>query len=408
MKVWIINHYATPPERGSSTRHYALARELAKYGHQVTVIAADKHHLVNRHYPKSASRSIELWQDKTVEFLFLPTPDYQGNGIKRLWNMLCFAWQILQLQKKIDKEPPDILIGSSVHLFAVWAAERLAERFQIPFCFEVRDLWPQTLIDMRVISKYHPLSIILGYLEKYLYKKANIILTLLPYSYEYISQFDIAKNRIEYLPNGVELDQFMPGASFNNPQEKITVMYLGSHGPANGLNTLVEAAAELEKNLDKKQIYWRLIGEGPQKQQLQSQVEQLGLKTLNFENSIPKNEVPQKIAEADILVFHLRDLDVFRYGVSPNKLFDYLASQRPVVFACAARNNPVAEANAGITVPPENPKAMADAIQQLASLSQQERAEMGHRGRTYVEQYHSYTYLGKRLNTLLEEVVLQR
>jgi len=99
-----------------------------------------------------------------------------------------------------------------------------------------------------------------------------------------------------------------------------------------------------------------------------------------------------------------KKVDVFRYGISPNKLFDYLAAQRPIVFACSARNNPVAEAGAGITVPPQNPKAMAEAVYRLATLSPEVRAEMGKRGRTYVESHHSYQRLGEQLNYLLEEV----
>ena len=403
MKIWMINHYATPPDRGSSTRHYALAKELKKYRREVTVIASGTQHLLNSS-DEQKTHSLEIWQDESVKFLLLPSPSYQGSGIKRLWNMLYFSWQVLQLPKQVN-EKPDVIIGSSVHPFAVWAAERIAAQYQIPFCFEVRDLWPQTLIDMKAISKYHPLALILGKLEAYLYKKANRIITLLPYAYEYISKFDIPKEKIEYLPNGVDLNLFYAVSLPQDTQEYLTVMYLGSHGPANGLDTLVEAAAELEKNPAIKRIYWRLIGEGTQKSQLKAKIEQLSLKTINLEDGVPKSQVPQIIAEADILVANLLELDIYKYGISLNKLFDYLASQRPIVFGCAARNNPVAEAEAGITVPPENPQAMAQAIRQLAALSPQERAAMGQRGRTYVEHHHSYRYLGDKLNTLLDKVV---
>ncbi|NER46562.1 MAG: glycosyltransferase family 4 protein [Symploca sp. SIO1A3] len=403
MKIWMINHYATPPEWGSSTRHYTLAKELKKYGHEVTVIASSGQHLLKSKPPKG-THSLEIWRDKYVKFLLLPSPDYQGNGIRRLWNMLYFAGQVLQLPKEI-KEQPDVIIGSSVHPFAVWAAEYLAARYQIPFCFEVRDLWPQTLIDMKAISKYHPLTFILSKLEAYLYRKANRIITLLPYAYEYISKFNIPPSKIAYLPNGVDLNLFPTVALPQEPQEQLTVMYLGSHGPANGLDTLVAAAAELETKPASKPILWRLIGEGSQKSQLQAKIEQLNLESIKLEDGVPKSEVPQIISEADIFIFHLLDIDVFRYGVSPNKLFDYLASQRPIVFGCAARNNPVSESGAGITVPPQNPQAMAEAIRQIAALSLAERSEMAKRGRAYVEQHHSYHHLGDKLNNLLKEVV---
>jgi glycosyltransferase involved in cell wall biosynthesis len=406
MRIWIVNHYATPPDKGYSTRHYALARELNKYGHEVTVIASGTQHLIKT-AKKRINHSIEVWQDSWVKFLFLPTPDYQGNGIRRLWNMLYFAGQVFQLPRQVH-ERPDIIIGSSVHPFAVWAAERIAAHYQIPFCFEVRDLWPQTLIDMKAIGRYHPLAIVLRYLETYLYRKARRIITLLPYAHEYISELGIPKEKIEYLPNGVDLELFGDISLPQEAKEQLTVMYLGSHGTANGLDTLVQAAAELEKEPAYQLIYWRLIGEGPKKQQLKETIEQLGLKSMKLEDSVPKSQVPQIITEADIFVFNLLEIEVFRYGISPNKLFDYLAAKRPIIFACAARNNPVAEAGAGITVPPQNPQAMAEAVRKLAALSPEERAEMGQRGRAYVEHYHSYQHLGAKLNNLLQEVVSHR
>lgn len=308
---------------------------------------------------------------------------------------------------QINDGKPDIIIGSSVHPFAVWAAERLADKYKIPFCFEVRDLWPQTLIDMKVIGKYHPLAIILGKLEAYLYKKAHRIITLLPYAHEYIAKFGIPENKIACLPNGIDLDQFATMTPPPESGEQLTVMYLGAHGLANGLNTLIEAAAELEKNPASKTIYWRLIGEGPEKQKLKAKIEQLDLTSIKLEGSVPKIQITNLLSQADIVVCNLLDIEVYKYGVSLNKLFDYLASQRPVVFASAARNNPVADAGAGITVPPENPKAIAEAIRQLAALSPGERSQMGRRGRAYVERHHSYSYIGSKLNTLLEEVVSQ-
>ncbi len=410
MKIWIINHYATPPDRSPSTRHYALGKELNKYGHDVTVIAARTHHFLNQNYQTLSTR-LEVWKDSNIRFIFLPTPRYDDNSIGRLWNMLYFAWQVLQLPNKINADRPDIIIGSSVHLFAVWSAQQIAKHFEVPFCFEVRDLWPQTLIDMKLINQFHPIAIIFACLERFLYLKADRIITLIPYAYEYICKLGIDQHKITYLPNGVELDSFkLESFNFKLPVEsdqKIKVMYVGAHGQANGLSTLIEAASELEKNSGSNQIQWYFVGEGPDKKHLKIKAESLALKSVTFEERIPKNQVPQKLSEADILVFHLLELNVFKYGISPNKLFDYLAAGKPIVFASASRNNPVAEAQAGITVPPQNPQAMAEAVLTLANLSGEERLEMGKKGRAYVEKNHSYSLLGSHLNNLLQELVFQ-
>lgn len=404
MKIWIFDHYATPPEYGSYSRQYALSKELNKLGHNVTVIAAKVHHLSLA--PSAKVPGIcEFWRDNHTQFLLLPTSTYSGNGIGRLRNMGRFVYECFKLQKHIDS-PPDVIIGSSPHPFAVWAAERLATQYQVPFCFEVRDLWPQTLIDMKTLSKKHPLVWVLSYLESYLYKKADRILALLPYAYEYISQFGIPGEKIHYLPNGVDLDLFQNfPTSESRPKENLTVMYLGSHGVANGLDTLLEAAAELEKKPASKRINWRFIGEGNCKSRLKEKAKELELESVTFEKAIPKSEVPSTIATADILVANLLDLGIYKYGISLNKLFDYLAAQRPIVFGCAARNNPVAEAGAGTTVPPEDPFAMAEAIRKLVDLSPEERSEIGRRGRVYVEKNHSYQFLANKLNEILESLI---
>jgi glycosyltransferase involved in cell wall biosynthesis len=377
-----------------------LAKELNKAGHEVTIIASSNHHLINQ----KISNHFDTWQDEFVKFILLPSLDYQDNSLQRLGNMLSFAWQTLQLPKKIAQRP-DIIIGSSVHPFAVWSAKKLANQYKIPFCFEVRDLWPQTLIDMKVIGYYHPFAIILRLLEAYLYQQANLIITLLPYAYEYISRFKIPQEKVVYLPNGVDLDLFSNVQLEQKKCDHLTVMYLGSHGSANGLDTLIEAANILEKEPNSQLIKWRFIGNGNQKQNLQNQIDLLGLTTVTLEDSISKKQVPYTINQADILVVNLLNLKIYQYGISLNKLFEYLVSQKPIVFGCAARNNPVAEANAGITIAPEDAQAMANAIREIVALPVSERTKMGQRGRAYVEKYHSYANLGQQLNTLLKEVV---
>jgi len=404
MKVWIVNHYASPPDMGASTRHYSLAKELSNHGHEVIVVAASRQHLLYKANDLDLINP-RIVQYKNVRFILLPTANYSGNGLSRIRNMLSFSLEVLKLSS-YHGHSPDIIIGSSVHPFAAWAAERLAASYNVPFCFEVRDLWPQTLIDMKAISCWHPFALFLHYLERYLYQKADKIISLLPFAHEYICQFGLFKNKIFYLPNGVDLTLFPRNMlSQESRKDRLTVMYLGSHGVANGLDALVEAAAELGNNPDDVSIIWRFIGEGNHKEKLLEKSLSLGVKNIVFEEGIAKSKVPQILAEADILVANLLNLDIYRYGISLNKLFDYLAAQRPIVFGCAARNNPIEEAGAGITVPPQDSQAIAAAVRRLAALTPEERAQIGLRGRAYVEKYHSYESLGGTLNTVLEDLV---
>lgn len=402
MKILMINHYATPPSLGSSTRHYALAKELTKNGHDVLIVASANHPFIQSSY--EPPNSLDFLEENGVKYLILPSFKYKGNGIGRLLNMISFAWKTVQTLRHKKQFVPDVVIGSTVHPFAALAGERIAQYYRVPFCCEVRDLWPQTLIDMGALSPKHPITKVFSFLESYLYKKADRIITLLPYAHEYICNLNIPKEKICYIPNGIDLQLFSDMTySPKSISQEISVMYLGAHGPANNLETLLEAAQILENENTSAKISWHLIGDGPQKEYLKQRVRELQLKSVFLEDKIPKSEVPKKINEADILVLHLLNIDVFKYGVSPNKLFDYLASCRPIIYACSSRNDPVAESGAGLSIPPENPKEMANAVLKLASAAS-DRLMMGQKGRAYVEQHHSYECLGQRLNNLLENL----
>ncbi|WP_299403316.1 glycosyltransferase family 4 protein [Acaryochloris sp. IP29b_bin.148] len=400
MKVLIVNHYASPPSLGISGRHHILAQQLVNHGHEVLILASSNHPYIDESYtpPKTPS----IFEEESVKYLILSSYNYTGNGIGRLLNILTFAWNAVQAFKRQNLFIPDIVIGSSVHPFAALAGERIARQYGIPFCFEVRDFWPQTLIDMKVLSKRHPLSVIFYKIENYLYKTAQRTIVLLPYGHEYICNLGIPKEKIQYIPNGIDLDGFI---NVTPPQqetgEAFKVMYLGSFGPANNLETLLAAALLLKQDTA---VNWYLIGDGPEKERLKNKVQQLHLDNVFIQERVPKSHVPQLLMNTDALIFHLLKVDVFKYGISPNKLFDYLASFRPIVYACNARNNPVADVQAGLSISPEDPKAMAHAVKQLASMSLEERNLMGQNGRSYVEEHHDYKNLGNTLHQLLADV----
>jgi glycosyltransferase involved in cell wall biosynthesis len=151
-------------------------------------------------------------------------------------------------------------------------------------------------------------------------------------------------------------------------------------------------------------IRLRLIGDGPSKAALVKQASYLKLDNVFFEPPVPNSRIPAIATEADAFVFNLVDAPVFKYGISSNKLFDYMASNRPILFCSNSVNNPIREANAGITVAPEDPSALADAIEQLLYMSSEERFEMGKNGRHFVEKNHDYSILAKKLSAVLDDM----
>jgi len=179
-----------------------------------------------------------------------------------------------------------------------------------------------------------------------------------------------------------------------------------THGLANDLDSILDTAAILKHQGWSERVSFRLVGDGPHKARLVERACEEGLDMVQFEPHVPRSEIYSLLQEADAFVITLRAANLFsRYGVSPNKLFDYLASGRPIIFAVDSLNNPVGESGGGITVPSEDPESMAQAIIRLANMSSQERWAMGLKGRRHVEQEYDHAKLADRIEMVLHDVV---
>lgn len=404
MRIWIINHYALPPSHAGGTRHHSLAKELIARGHEVIVIASSLHYHTRTDNVLLPGETARYQDEQGVPFLWLRTPAY-SSGIGRIRNMLAFTLRVWRGKEVRKLPPPDIIIGSSVHLGAVFAAERLAQRYHVPFVMEVRDLWPQTLVDLGEFSPRHPAIQALYWLERFLYRRAARIITLGPGMGSYIEAHGSPCEKATWIPNGVDL-RIVPGPTPAPNGNPLVAVYAGAHGVANALGTIIEAAAILQAQGWAERVLLRLVGDGPEKPRLAAQAEALGLRNVVFEASVPKTKVFDKLAEADILLASVRRTGLYQYGISLNKLFDYMAVARPIVWGAGdCVNDPVAESGAGITTPPEDPQAMAEGIMQIAQMSPEQRYEMGLRGRRYVEQNHDFANLAQRIEQLLEQCI---
>ncbi len=246
MNLWIVNHYAIPPQRAGGTRHYTLAKELIRRGYRVTIIASSFDHATRREAHLAPGEPFKLEVIESVPFLWLRTPPYAGNSVARIWNMTVFAYRVWRSAGEALLGKPDVVIGSSPHPFAALAAERLATRFRVPFVLEVRDLWPQTLIDLGGFSPRHPFILLLESIERYLYRKASRIITLLPGAGEHIREKGGDLSRVVWIPNGIDLE-LSPSPQPPRLNQVFTIMYAGAHGLANGLDLVLDVAALLEE-----------------------------------------------------------------------------------------------------------------------------------------------------------------
>lgn len=399
--VWIVNHYATDPqETASGSRHFSLARGLAERGWKPILFAASTEHPSGlRRRGVGEQRITDRLRDG-VTFRFLRTPEYHG-GVGRLINMLAFTAALLRPSGVRGLERPDVVVGSTVHPLAAWAASVLARRARAPFVFEIRDLWPQTLIDMGKLPERGPLTWMLRRLERSLCSRATAVVTLLPFASEYLIAQGVSKDKVFWVSNGTDADAFTGAPRV--AADDFVFMYLGSVGRANGVTAIVEGflrAASAEPRLRLV-----IVGDGAERAAIQERVaESPHGDRIAFESPVPKEQVPALVARADAFVINILDLDVYRYGVSMNKLFDYAAAARPILVASSARNNLVREADAGVVVPADDAEALGGGMLDMSSPERvEDRRRWAANARAHIVANYDYRALAARL----EEVLLR-
>jgi glycosyltransferase involved in cell wall biosynthesis len=405
--IWILNHYAKTPDMSGGTRHYDLGRELVKRAHKVTIFASGFEHSSKKHIKIKPKDKFIVEDFDGVRFVWLNTIPYYSNNWRRIINMISYAVRVLRVVKKFEK--PDVIIGSSVHPFAVIAAWWLARRYKTKFIFEVRDLWPQTVVEMGVIKSTGIPAKLLYAWEKFMYKKADKIIVLLPYAENYIKNKGINPKKIIWIPNGVDLERFDNSEPLNSSlkifgvfmkyQDKFKIIYTGAHGIPNGLDIIIEAATLIKK--EAPEIHFIFLGEGTEKKRLESKARMLKLNNITFCDSVPKSSVPSVLSLADCLIVSILNFDIYNYGISLNKLFDYLASMKPIIMAGNPKNNIVRDARAGIAVESGNPEILAEGILKIQKMSEEKREQLGANGRAYVEKHHDIKILTDKLEKIL-------
>ncbi|HBH45847.1 MAG TPA: glycosyltransferase WbuB [Candidatus Jacksonbacteria bacterium] len=402
--LWIFNHYAVTPDLPGATRHFDFGRELVKRGYQVTVFAADFNHLLLQPNMKLGPR--KKWKLENVDgvnFVWLKTFSYQQNNWRRIINICSYFLQASLVSDKIAKKigRPDVIIGSTVHPLAPLLALRLAKKFQAKFIGEIRDLWPQSLQEMGVLSRKSLTTIILHWLNRLIYPRAKEIIVLSPTINEYLLSIGCLPEKIHIIPNGVDLNYY-PVESNIKASKKFTVLYAGALSLIHALEPALEAAKIIqEQNIDNIQLV--MVGSGPQKTRLEQLIRDWQLTNVSLEPAVPKQDIPKLLLGADALLLMENNLI---YG-SSNKLMTYLAAGKPIIFSTFVDNKPLAQynivkdVNCGLVTSSQDAKKLAETIIQLYRLSKSDREQMGARGRAYAEAHHAIPLLVDQLEPLL-------
>ncbi|MBT1247681.1 MULTISPECIES: glycosyltransferase family 4 protein [unclassified Thermosipho (in: thermotogales)] len=332
MNILILNHYASIPEfSGAETRHFELAKRLKN--HNVTIAVGSYSHLLKKDWYTLKGGD---FSKEGVSFKVIKTRKYKGNGVERFLSSYDYYQNGL---KRLSSEKYDVIIASSPHPFSWKLGYVLSKKFNAKFFVEIRDVWPDDLISSGLISKKHPISILFRYMAKKYYKKADGIISLVPFINEHIRNLKINKKvPIEIIPNGTSVYLFENPKKckevdklFSNIKEHtIKIVYTGSHGPSNNLEFVIKCIKKLEKDI-KKKFSFIFVGSGSEKSKL---IKLAGKeKNIHFFEPIPKKCIPYLLkTKSDILLFSLKSFDNIKYpAYSSNKLLDYMASGKPIL-----------------------------------------------------------------------------
>lgn len=404
MRIAYLNHYAGSPRHGMEFRPYYLAREWVRAGHEVRMLAGSFSHVRARQPDMAAVGGLTVERIDGIEYHWFPTPSYQGNGLGRTKNIWAFLRQIWSATPRIAGEwRPDLVIASSTYPMDIWVARRLARRSQAKLVFEVHDLWPLSPIELGGMSPRHPFIRVCQLAEDTAYRDADVVVSMLPKVAQHMSSHGLDLAKLHVVPNGISPDEWSGTAlplrqdigDFIDAQRALgctVVGYAGSHGVPNALDVLIDAAALLRD----KPFAFVLVGDGMEKPALVERARAAGLSSLAFFDPVPKAQIPSLLDRFDIAYIGWHRLPIYRFGIAPNKLLDYMMAARAVLHSVEAGNDPVAEANCGLTVPPESPAAVADGLTRLAACTPEQRRLMGERGRRFVQEQHTYPVLAER------------
>ncbi|MEN8391558.1 glycosyltransferase family 4 protein [Acinetobacter indicus] len=401
--IWIINQYSSTPETGVGGRHYYFAKSLAQLGYEVYLVGAAFTHLLREPPVLENNFKVEPIADN-FNFVWVKMPTYaEAHSKKRIANWFSFAWKITKLKNILPK--PDVILYSSPSLVGYLGAEKLARDLSVPLAFEVRDIWPLTLCELGGYSENHPFIRLLQWIEDRAYKNSDFVLSNLKNSYEHMQSRGMKPEKFAWVPNGflkeeVESAQPLEQSTLSQiPKDKFIVGYAGTLGIANALDSFIRAANKLKGY---SEIAFVLVGNGKLKQRLQQQVNELGLTNVYFVDAIPKRQVQSLLKVFNVCYIGLTKDPLFRFGVSPNKLFDYLYAGKPILYAIdSGRYTPVTDSESGIQIEPENVEHIVDGVLKLYNMSPEERAVMGSNGHQEAVQSYEYGSLTKKLASIL-------
>lgn len=417
-KIWILNHYATSMFYEKTGRHFYLSKYFLSSGFAPVVFCASTVHNTNE---KMLHIKGLLEENNTngTDFVFIKTLKYSKNGISRIVNMIVFFLNLL-LSVGIylkNKTKPSIIIASSVHPLTCVAGIIISRKLKIPCIVEIRDLWPESIVEYSKVSKNNIVIKLLYCIEKWIYIKADAVVFTMPGGEKYIDDKGwatlIDKNKIVHINNGYDkIDYNNNRIHFQVDDPILTdkgifrVIYTGSIRRANNIDSIIQAAKILMQKKYEK-ILFLIYGDGDQREVLEKKCKEESINNIIFKGKVEKTAIPYILSTSSMTILDMYpSVGVLKYGISPNKLFDYIASGKPIL-AIKYNYDMIEARGLGVVINDIKPESIANGVVTIFNMRENDIQEIQNNAKIVSEEY-SYENLTNKYINLINHILDKR
>ena len=412
MKIWLINHYAADMYRDKAGRHYWFAKKLIDRGNTVSIICASAYLNGNNQLIADNAKYM-VKHEEDIDFAFVRTIPAAGNGVKRVLNMFLFYHNLLQTWKRIVNETfkPEVIVASSVHPLTLVAGIRIAKKLHIPCVCEVRDLWPEGIFTASGLKERSLVGKLLVAGEHWIYRKADALIFTKEGDTDYLKEHkwtnetggDIDLRKCHYINNGIDLAQFKNSVEqykYNNDEldtGKFSVVYTGTIRPTNHVDLILDAAKALSERED---IIFYVFGDGNQVEPLKKRIVDESITNVRMKGRVERKYIPNILSTASINLLNYSPDYTWTRGNSSNKLFEYMASGKPIISTVHMGYSIINKYRCGVELDKCTPEALADAIVRFHDMSSDERQQYGQNAAEGAKDFDFDTLTDKLINVI--------
>lgn len=386
--IFMISQYTKQPQYTGDMRYYDWAKHLLSIGHEVYILCSSAVHNSELNLIEK-NEKYRIVDEGGIKYVYIYTPQYIGNGVSRIRNMIYFYFAVLKTMKSLPH--PDLIIARSPSPLSCVAGIKFAKRTHTPIISDIVDLWPESIVTYGFLKAKNPLTLLLYQGEKWIYKNSTQLIFSMPGCYDYIIERgwekQIPRSKVNYINIGVNVNEFDSNAkNYQYKDDKLNddklfkVTYSGSVRLVNGVHVLCEAGKYI-KEWGYDDICIMIHGAGDQVETLKEYCRNESITQVTLYGRIEKKDIPYVLTHSDLCVLCYQNTPLLRFGGSMNKMFEYFASGRPVITNVKMGHSFIQEYGCGLELNTNDPEKLAEAIVDFYKMDQEKRNEIGNKAR---------------------------